>query len=86
MNQTNHKASQANRDYFARVARANRLLEDDEVPASLDVMFDRLERIRRQLGVWSRPGITAENDGDLDGHLRFLARTRSVLARGKIRT
>jgi hypothetical protein len=80
------KASPADRDYFARLARANVLIQDEQVPQSLDEMFDRLEQIRRQLGAWARPGVQVEDDGDLDGHLRFLARQRIVLARGTIGT
>jgi hypothetical protein len=77
-----NKASQADRDYFARVSRANRLLDEDRVPQSLDEMLDRLERIRRELGDFAQPGILAEDEGDLEGHLRFLARIRRVLSRG----
>ena len=79
------RASQADRDYFARVARANLLLLDEERPPnSLDEMFDRLELIRRQLGALAIPGIPAgeSDDGDLGGHLHFLARMRSAPNRG----
>jgi hypothetical protein len=77
-----NKASQADRDYFARISRANRMLDDDRVPQSLDDMFDRLDCIRREHGRFAQPGILAEDEGDLEGHLRFLARIRSVLSRG----
>jgi hypothetical protein len=77
------KASQADRDYFARVARANLALAGNEPPGSLDEMFDRLDQIRRELGALAQPGIAGPDDGDLDGHLRFLARQRYVLNRGK---
>ena len=78
-----NKASQADREYFARVARANLVLGDDEPPSSLEEMFDRLDQIRHELGALAKPGIAGADDGDLEGHLRFLARQRYVLGRGK---
>jgi hypothetical protein len=79
------KASSADRDYFARIARANQQLPDDRVPASLEEMFDRLEAIRRTHGALARPGVDGSDRGDLDGHLRFLAHVRAVLRHGKKR-
>ena len=82
-------ASEADRDYFARVARANLLLlDEDRPPDSLDEMFDRLERTRRQLGALAVPGIPAgaSDDADLGGHLHFLARMRSAQNCGSHRT
>ena len=75
-------ASAADRDYFARVARANRTLGDDRAPTSLDDMFARLDRIRRLHGALAEPGVVGPGDGDLAGHLQFLANMRAVLRRG----
>ncbi len=79
------KASAADRNYFARIARTNLMLDSNCLPKSLDEMFDRLEAIRRQHGPLAQPGI-AGGDGDLDGHLRFLAHQRAVLRRGTHRS
>ncbi len=76
------RASQADRDYFARIAAANAALDDGVVPQSLDEMFDRLDTIRRRLGPLAQPGITSPGDGDLVGHLNYLARMRAVGKRG----
>jgi len=51
------RASQADREYFARVARQSRALEQESAPASLAEMFDRLDRIRQTLGSLARPGL-----------------------------
>jgi hypothetical protein len=81
-----NKATPAERDYFVRIARANVALQDDEPPGSLEEMFDRLDRIRRELGALALPGILGGDDGDLDGHLRFLARQQVLLRRGTSRS
>jgi hypothetical protein len=75
MKSTGPTASQADRDYFARVARANAAIGDEDAPTSLDAMFDRLEEIRRRLGPLATPGVSIDDD-DLAGHLEFLARLR----------
>lgn len=84
-------ASPSDRAYFARVAQANLLLNDETIPDSLDEMFDRLEHIRQTLGVWALPGIPPMERGDVtrdqdaaaqDSHLRFLTHVRRVLNRG----
>ena len=76
------RASAADRDYFARIARANHALDDDRVPATLDEMFDRLDRIRRLHGSLAQPGIQGPQRDELDGQLQFLAHLHAVLRRG----
>jgi FAD/FMN-containing dehydrogenase len=78
----NDKASRADHDYFRRIARLNATIDDDQVPASLDEMFDRLERIRQQHGSLAIPGVRHDGDGDLQSHLSFLAHQRRVLESG----
>ena len=74
-------ASQADRDYFARVARANLLLADEIAPVSLDEMFDRLERITREFGDLAQPGIAPADETSRHDHAHFLARMRSAATR-----
>ena len=74
-------ASQADRDYFARIARANLLLADEVAPASLDEMFDRLERITREFGDLAQPGIAPADETSRHDHAHFLARMRSAATR-----
>jgi hypothetical protein len=78
------RASADDRAYFARIARQNRSLEDEDVPESLAEMFDRLEHIRRTLGPLAEPGIEADADdeGDLASHRAFLERVREIRRRG----
>jgi hypothetical protein len=76
------RASSSEREYFARVARGNRAIEDEKAPASLAEMFDRLEQIRRSHGALARPGAAGDDDGDLASHLAFLRRVRRVKGRG----
>lgn len=77
------KASQGDRSYFARIAQANGELDDEPPPSSLDEVLERMDRMRRNLGSWAQPGITDPRaDGDLEGHLRFLARIRAIAGRG----
>ncbi len=72
------RASSSDREYFARIARQNRLLDDERPPGSLAEMFDRLEAMQRSLGKLARPGAAEIGEGDLPGHLAFLARVRAV--------
>jgi hypothetical protein len=76
------RASRAERDYLARIARANETLAEEEVPLTLAEMFDRLERIHRLHGGLTRPGVTGSDEGDLAAHLAFLERCRRILGRG----
>jgi hypothetical protein len=76
------RASSTEREYFARIGRQNRALEDETPPASLAEMFDRLERIRRSHGSLAEPGAAGGDEGDLPGHLAFLERMRTVKRRG----
>jgi hypothetical protein len=76
------KASPRDRAYFARLARANRALVE-EPPSSLDEALTRMELLRRNLGAWAAPGLADPmDDGDLEGHLRFLAHLRAIVDRG----
>jgi len=72
------RASSSDREYFARIARQNRALDDERPPSSLAEMFDRLDAMRRSLGGLARPGAAEPGDGDLPGHLAFLARVRAI--------
>ncbi len=77
------RASPSDLRYFERIARLNRSLPGDPPPISLAEMFDRLERLERQLGSFVRPGHPGAGDGDLDSHITFLQRLRSIdLAHG----
>jgi len=77
------RASAAEREYFARLERAHRALDEERPPASLAEMFDRLERIRRTLGEWAHAGGgEGVGEGDLPAHRELLARIRSVGRRG----
>jgi hypothetical protein len=76
------RASSADREYFARLARQNLAIEDETPPASLAEMFDRLEKIRRSHGALARPGVARSAEGDLPGHLAFLERIKAVARRG----
>lgn len=77
------RASAAEREYFARLERAHRALEQERPPASLAEMFDRLEQLRRILGAWARPGMgEGADEGDLPAHRELLARIRAVERRG----
>jgi hypothetical protein len=80
------RASSADREYFARIARQNLAIEDETPPASLAEMLDRLEKIRRSHGALARPGVTSADEGDLAGHLAFLERIRAVARRGAKRS
>jgi hypothetical protein len=77
------KASAADHAYFARIARANAGLVE-EPPSSLDDVLIRMAQIRRHLGPLAEPGkIDEAGDGDLTGHLRFLAHIRARSDRGR---
>jgi len=80
------RASQADREYFARVARQSRALEQESAPASLAEMFDRLDRIRQTLGSLARPGLPEDEEGDLASHLARIARMRTVRRGGAQRS
>ena len=75
-------ASKSDQAYFARVARENRMLADEIPPASLRETLARLDAIRRSLGPLALPGvIRPDDDGDLAGHLAYLAHIRAVMQR-----
>jgi hypothetical protein len=80
------RASSADREYLARIARQNLAIEDEAPPASLAEMLDRLETIRRLHGALARPGVRGSDDGDLPGHLAFLERIRTTARRGAKRS
>jgi hypothetical protein len=63
------KASAADREHFARVARQMRELDDETAPASLAEALERMDQILRRLGRWARPGVSGESEGDLYSHL-----------------
>lgn len=72
------RASAEDREYFARVARQSRAIADEQPPASLAEMLDRLEAIRKAHGELARPGVEAEGDGDLPSHLALLEHMKAV--------
>ena len=77
-------ATQAERDYFARLGRHTRAFAaaDNQPPRSLQESLDRLADMRRRHGALADPGIVdADARGDLDSHLAFLAQIRTVLNR-----
>lgn len=77
-----HRATSDDHAYFRRVAVANARLEDDGPPASLDEMFERLERMEHRLGALGRAAVGADagsiDDGDLASHLAYLERLRRI--------
>ena len=73
-----NRASREERRYFRRVAATNARLDDGGPPASLAEMFDRLEAMERRLHHLGRAGIGGPHDGDLESHLAFLERLRTV--------
>jgi predicted ArsR family transcriptional regulator len=74
------RASVAEREYFQRVAAASAALADESPPASLAETFERLERIRVELGVLAEAGVDGEDEDELRSHLRLyeLARLRGA--------
>lgn len=72
------RASREERRYFRRIADANARLDDGGPPASLAETFDRPEAMERRLHPLGRAGIGGPHDGDLDSHLAFLERLRTV--------
>jgi hypothetical protein len=72
------RATAADRAYFEKIAQQNRALEEDDIPASLAEMFDRLERMRRSHGDLATPGVAGPGDGDLPSHLAFLERSKEI--------
>jgi hypothetical protein len=78
------KATQAEREYFARLGRNSRALAaaDNRPPRSSQESLDRLADMRRTLGTLADAGIVdADPRGDLDSHLAYLAQIRAVLKR-----
>lgn len=73
-----NRASREERQYFRRVAVASSRLDDDGPPASLAEAFDRLEAMERRLHHLGRAGVDGPHGGDLDSHLAFLERLRTV--------
>lgn len=80
------RASAEDRSYFERIAMANGRLEESAVPSSLAEMFDRLERARRILGPLARPGVDADDEGDMGAHLAFLEKVQRARSRGTSRS
>ena len=72
------RASVADRAYFARVARANAVLEDARPPASLRETLARMEALRAMLpeGLANAAGHVGEDD--LESHLAYLRRMRAA--------
>jgi len=62
--------------YFARIAEQNRRFSDAP-PKSLQEAFDRLDRMTVQLGSLAAAGRSSDR-GDLDSHLAYLERLRSL--------
>ena len=79
------KAPSEQREYFARVARKARDLDDSTPPRDLEEMFDRLEEIRSAHGALAQPGMK-DDEGDLPSHLAFLRHLNALRRRGKIRS
>ena len=72
------RASAQERRYFRRIAAANFRLDDGGPPASLAEMFDRLEDMQRRQGPLGGAGTGGPHSGDLESHLAYLARLRSI--------
>lgn len=71
-------ASAKEKDYFRRVAALNRALTGEQPPDSLAEAFERLDLLRLQLGPLAEPGKSGPADGDLESHLAYLNRLRSI--------
>lgn len=71
-------ASANEKDYFRRIASQNQALSQDQLPASLAEMFERLALMKSQLGPLAEPGKSGPTDGDLASHLAYLERLRSI--------
>ena len=69
-------ATERDRAYFARIGRANLLLEESQPPTSLRESLARTEQLRTlSVRMGHAPNISAAADeGDLDSHLAYLAR------------
>jgi hypothetical protein len=70
------RASAADREHFARVARQMRELDDEIAPTSLEEALRRMDLILVRLGRWARPGVSGDTDGDLYSHLAMLREPR----------
>jgi hypothetical protein len=76
------RASRADREHFARIAKANGALPEDRPPDSLAEVFERLDAMRRALGAAAQPGLVGEDASELEAHLRVVRRGREIEARG----
>ena len=76
------RASRADREHFRRIADASGPLPEDAPPRSLVELFERLDAIRRSLGVAALPGATGEDEAELEAHLCVLRRGREIGAGG----
>ena len=76
------RASRRDREHFRRIGDASGPLPEDMPPRSLVELFERLDAIRRTLGVATLPGVAGEDEAELEAHLRVLRRGREIGARG----
>ena len=72
------RASSSEQSYFHRIARQNRHLPVDRPPESLAEMFERMERLRQQMGELAEAARADTEAGDLKAHLNYLKRLRIV--------
>jgi hypothetical protein len=75
------RASDADRAYFRRLAEASGPLDDEAPPNSLDELFERLARMRSQLGPLGIPGAPGEDESELMSHLRIYQRWSELRGR-----
>jgi hypothetical protein len=73
---TSARASAADRACFARVARANTLLEDARPPASFRETLARMEALRAMLPEGAANAGERAGEDDLESHLAYLRRMR----------
>ena len=76
------RASRGDREHFRRIADASGPLPEDAPPRSLVELFERLDAIRRTLGIAALPGAAGEDEAELEAHLRVLRRGREIGAGG----
>jgi hypothetical protein len=76
------RVTDADRAHFRAIAAASRPLPEDAPPRSLTEMFERLDAIRKTLGPAAQPGLTGEDESELESHLRMLRRAREIGLRG----
>lgn len=74
------RAGAADRACFARVARANAVLEDACPPASLQETLARMGALRALLPARAAPTSTHAGEDDLESHLAYLRRMRESSA------